>query len=163
MPRLMKEHLKAGVKVYEAVDRLAGVVSHRRTLAAIMEEWVARSESVSSFLRENTLFFIVTNPEALVVSQAGRILDSLREAGFDLRGMIINRIAVDDGSGFLERMHRRQRPYVDRLMSLAEGLPVARVPLTLEEIRGLAPLWALGEKILDQLRVPVHNQPGEER
>ena len=158
MPKLMKQHLKAGAKVYEAVDRLAGVVSHRRTLATIMEEWVVRSDGLVRFLKESTLFFVIANPEALVVNQAERILDSLREAGFDLRGVIINRIAMEDGSGFLKRMQGRQKPYVERLLSLSQSLPVARVPLTLEEIRGLAPLWALGEKLLDQLRIPV---PGE--
>ena len=104
MPRLMKQHLKAGARVYEAVDRLAGAVSQRRTLASIMEEWVVRSDGISRFLKKNTLFFVVTNPEALVVNQAERILRSLREAGFDLRGLIINRIAGEDGSGFLRRM-----------------------------------------------------------
>jgi hypothetical protein len=59
----------------------------------------------------------------------------------------------------MTRMQGRQKPYVQRLLSLSEGLPVARVPLTLEEIRGLAPLWALGEDLLGQLRVPI---PGKE-
>jgi arsenite-transporting ATPase len=160
MPKLMKDHLKAGAKVYEAVDRLAGAVTRRRTLVTIMEEWVVRSEGLARFLRENTLFFVVANPEALVVNQAERILNSLRESGFELRGMIINRIAVEDGSGFLARMQVRQTPYVERLMELSGDLPVARIPLTLEENRGLAPLWALGETLLEQLGLPL---PAEDK
>ncbi|MDF1535464.1 MAG: ArsA-related P-loop ATPase, partial [bacterium] len=70
MPRLMRKHLKAGAKLYEAVDRLAGAVVRKRSLASIMEEWVVRSEKIALFLQFNTLFFIVANPEALVVRQA---------------------------------------------------------------------------------------------
>jgi len=151
MPRLMRQHLKAGAKVYEAVDRLTGKVKHRRNLGSIMEEWVVRSEGIARYLEDNTLFIIVTNPESLVVSQAERVMASLRGAGFSLRGMIINRIAVKDGSEFLDRMHRRQEPYIEQLQTLANGLPVAYLPFLLDEIRGLAPLWSLGEKLLEDL------------
>jgi len=151
MPKLMKQHLKAGAKVYEAVDRLAGVVSHKRTLASIMQEWVVRSDGIARFLKENTHFIIVANPESLVVSQVVRIMASLEDTGFNLRGLIINRIAMEDGSEFLERMHRRQEPYIEQLISLAGTLPVAKIPFTLEEIRGLAPLWTIGAKLLDEL------------
>ncbi len=151
MPRLMKQHLKAGAKVYEAVDRLTGAIAHRRSLGSIMGEWVVRSEEIARFLKSNTCFIIVTNPEAMVVSQAERIMASLRETGFTMQGLIINRIAVEDGSDFLARMHRRQAPYIEQLFTLAGSLPVAQIPFSLEEIRGLAPLWAMGGKLLDDL------------
>lgn len=160
MPLLMKRHLKAGAKVYEAVDRLAGAVSHRRTLSSIMEEWVDRSGKIAQFLKDNTYFFVVANPESLVVRQVERIMSTLRETGFELRGVIINRIAVEDGSGFLTRMLSRQRPYIEELIGLADGVPLARIPITLEEIRGLAPLWALGERLLEQLAVLTKNRNG---
>lgn len=85
MPKLMRQHLRAGARVYEAVDRLAGMVSNRKTLATVMEEWVLRSEQLASFLVERTRFFIVANPEALVVHQAERMLLALREAGLTTR------------------------------------------------------------------------------
>jgi arsenite-transporting ATPase len=151
MPKLMKGHLKAGAKIYEAVDRLAGAVTHKRTLAGIMEEWVNRSEGLSKFLKENTLFFIVANPEALVVKQAERFMYSLRESNFEVRGMIINRLAEVGGSRFLERMRRGQQPYVEQLLSLAKGLAVARIPFTLDEIHGLSPLRVMGDRLLKEL------------
>jgi arsenite-transporting ATPase len=151
MPLLMKQHLRAGARVYEAVDRLTGMVSQRRTLAGIMEEWVVRSEGIAKFLKENTLFFIVANPEALVVNQAERVMSSLREADFEVRGLIINRVAVKDGYGFLAGMHARQQPYIQQLMNLANGLPVAEVPLTLQEIHGITPLRDLGEILFEGL------------
>ncbi|UCG39344.1 MAG: ArsA family ATPase [bacterium] len=151
MPRLMRDHLRAGAKVYEAVDRLAGAVSGKRSLAGIMQEWVVRSEGIAAFLRERTLFFLVANPEALVVNQVQRLMATLRQIGFTVRGMIINRVAVADGSPFLERMEQGQKPYMDRLLALSEGLAVARVDLTLEEIRGVGPLGAIGRGLTREL------------
>ncbi len=151
MPKLMRQHLRAGARVYEAVDRLAGMVSNRKTLATVMEEWVLRSEQLASFLVERTRFFIVANPEALVVHQAERMLLALREAGFEVGGLVVNRVAERDGSEVLAGMHARQEPYVRRLLELAGGMPVARVPLSGEELRGVAPLRELGAVLLEGL------------
>ena len=151
MPKLMKKHLKAGARLYEAMDRLAGVVSGRRSLAGIMEEWVVRSEGIARFLQENTMFFVVANPEALVVRQAERTLTALMDAGFSVHGLIINRIAVSDGSAFLQRAQENQEPYIRRLLLLGGGLAVGRVNLTLEEIRGLEPLRAIGDSLTREL------------
>ena len=151
MPRLMRKHLRAGAKLYEAVDRLAGAVARKRSLAAIMEEWVDRSEGIAEFLQRNTLFFVVANPEALVVNQASRMLSTLKEAGFNVHGLVINRIAKSDGSDFLERMARGQEPYINQLLSMANGLAVGRINLTLDEIRGIDPLMAIGEGLVEEL------------
>jgi arsenite-transporting ATPase len=151
MPKLMKKHLKAGARLYEAMDRLAGVVSRRRSLAGIMEEWVVRSEGIARFLQENTTFFVVANPEALVVRQAERTITTLLDAGFSVQGLIINRIAVSDGSDFLDRIQEIQKPYIRRLLLLAGGLSVGRVYLTLEEIRGLEPLRSIGDSLAMEL------------
>ena len=55
-------------------------------------------------------------------------------------------------------MQERQRPYIEQLLSLSGDLPVAKVPFTLEEIRGLAPLWALGEVLLKQLGLSLSGE-----
>ncbi|MCK5351863.1 ArsA family ATPase [bacterium] len=151
MPRLMRKHLKAGAKIYEAVDRLAGVVSGKRSLADIMEEWTIRSEGIVRFLKANTMFFVVANPEALVVKQTERIMTSLVDSGFSVNGIIINRIAESDGSKFLQRTQENQSPYMMRLMDLANGLAVGRVFLTLDEIRGLEPLRSIGSSLAEEL------------
>ena len=151
MPKLMKKHLKAGARLYEAMDRLAGVVSGRRSLAGIMEEWVVRSEGIARFLQENTMFYLVANPEALVVRQAERTLTTLTDAGFSVHGLIINRIAVSDGSEFLQRAQENQEPYIRRLLLLGDGLAVGRVYLTLEEIRGVEPLRSIGDSLTEEL------------
>jgi len=155
MPKLMKKHLKAGARLYEAMDRLAGVVKRRRSLAGIMEEWVIRSEGIARFLQENTTFLVVTNPEALVVRQAERTLTSLSDAGFSIHGLIINRIAELDGSTFLGKVVEKQEPYIRRLLLLAGDLAVARVSLTFEEIRGMEPLLSIGEHLFQELGLTV--------
>jgi len=151
MPRLMRRHLRAGVKLYEAVDRLAGVVSGKRSLAGIMEEWVVRSEGIARFLQASTMFFVVANPEALVVRQTERMMTSLMESGFSVSGIIINRIAESDGSKFLKRAQENQAPYISQLQNLANGLNVGRVILTLDEIRGLEPLKSIGDNLAEEL------------
>jgi len=153
MPKLMRKHLKAGARLYEAMDRLAGVVTRRRSLAGIMEEWVVRSEGIARFLQENTVFLLVANPEALVVRQAERTLNSLKDAGFVIHGLIINRIAVGDGSEFLRRMEENQEPYKRRLLLLGGDLAVGHVYFTLNEIRGIEPLLSIGDSLIRELRL----------
>jgi len=86
-----------------------------------------------------------------VVNQAERILGFLRDSEFDLGGLIINRIAGTDGSGFLEEMRQKQEPYIQKLIALSGAMPVGKVPMRVEEIRGIAPLKDLGEKLLTDL------------
>jgi arsenite-transporting ATPase len=151
MPRLMRKHLRGGARIYEAVDRLAGVVSGKRSLASIMEEWVVRSEGIAAFLKANTVFFMVANPEALVVKQTERTMTSLLDSGFSVNGILINRIAVSDGSEYLLKKQENQEPYIKRLLVLANGLAVGRVSLTLDEIRGLEPLRNIGDSLTKEL------------
>ncbi len=151
MPRLMRKHLRAGVKLYEAVDRLAGVVSGKRSLAGIMDEWIVRSEGIAKFLLNSTIFFLVANPEALVVKQTERTMASLVKSGFSVNGIIINMIAESDGSDFLQKKKENQGPYVQKLLDLANGLPVGRVSLTLDDIRGLDPLRNIGDSLTQEL------------
>ena len=151
MPRLLRKHLRAGAKIYEAVDRLAGVVSRKRSLAGIMDEWTARSESIASFLVDSTVFFIVANPEALVVRQTERTMTSLVNSGFSINGMIINRIAEGRGSRYLQKVQENQGPYVEQLIHLADGMPLGRVYLTVDEIRGLEPLREIGTALAQDL------------
>lgn len=151
MPKLMRKHLRAGAKIYEAVDRLAGVVSGKRSLAAIMDEWIVRSEGIAKFLADSAMFFLVANPEALVVNQTERTMTALLDTGFSVNGIIINRIARSDGSEYLQRMQDNQGPYIERLLELAGELAVGRVLLTLDEIRGIDPLLAIGESLTEEI------------
>lgn len=151
MPKLMKQHLKAGARLYEAMDRLAGVVARRRSLAGIMEEWVIRSDGIARFLQENTIFFIVANPEALVVRQAERTMTTLLDAGYSIHGLIINRIAKGNGVEYLDKLQEIQEPYLNRLLLLGGGRAIGRVYLTSEEIRGLEPLRMIGDTLTWEL------------
>ncbi|MCJ7501366.1 hypothetical protein MUP29_14075, partial [bacterium] len=61
------------------------------------------------------------------------------------------RIAVSDGSAFLQRAQENQEPYIRRLLLLGGGLAVGRVNLTLEEIRGVRPLLSIGDGLSQEL------------
>ena len=151
MPRLLRKHLRAGAKIYEAVDRLAEVVSRKRSLARIMDEWTERSESITRFLLDSTILFLVANPEALVVRQTERTMASLVDSGFSVSGIIVNRIAEGHGSRYLQKVQENQEPYVEQLLDLADGLPLGRVYLTLDEIHGLGPLRGIGTPLAQDL------------
>ena len=151
MPRAMRAHLRAGARVYEAIDRITGKIVGKRTLAEIMEEWVVRSEGIARFLKREAAFIVVANPESLVVRQASRIIASLNGFGFPIRGLIINRVAVGDGSDFLTRMTENQGPYMEQLFALANGVPVAEVPFSLDEIRGVETLRTIGIRLAGDL------------
>ena len=153
MPRLMRKHLRAGAKIYEAVDRLAGVVARKRSLAGIMDEWIVRSEGIAKFLVDSTKFFLVANPEDLVVKQTERTMTSLDGTGFAVNGIIINRIAVSGGSRYLKKLEDKQAPYLEKLHELANGVPLGKVYLTLEEIRGLDPLREIGDGLVRELEL----------
>ena len=98
-----------------------------------------------------TAFFVVANPEALVVRQTERTLTALTDTGFSVHGLIINRIAVSDGSEYLQRTEENQGPYIRRLLLLGDQIAVGRVYLTLEEIRGVQPLLSIGDSLTKEL------------
>ncbi len=152
MPRLMQDHLKAGTRVYEAIDRLTGAVSGRRTLAGIMDDWVRRSAAISDFVRNEAAFVVVANPEAVVVPQVERILRDLENLGFGVHGMIINRVVQEGGADpFEERLGQAQAPHLRRLHELAGRLPTASMLFATEELRGYEALRTAGEGLVREL------------
>ena len=151
MPRLLRKHLRAGARIYEAVDRLTGVVSSKRSLAGIMDEWTMRSDYITRFLVDSTVFFLVANPESLVVRQTERTMASLVNSGFSINGIIINRIAEGFGSRYLRKVKRSQGTYIEQLQDLAGGLPLGHVYLSADEINGLEPLRKIGTTLAREL------------
>jgi arsenite-transporting ATPase len=153
MPGFIRQHLRAGARVFEGLDRIGKQLTGKRSIAGIMDEWIAASERISHFLFARSSFIVVANPEALVVSHARRLLRTLRDYRVHLRGMVVNRLVEHRDSPFLDEVGSTQDRHLAELLALAADLPVARLPLSLREIRGVAALKAIGEGLLHELNL----------
>ncbi len=140
MPRLIKEHLRAGAKVYEAMDRLGkGMRRMARSVSEIMDEWIKASERIADFLKNprQTEFVVVTNPDGLVVNHTQRLIETLRKYEVSVRALIINRVVGEADSEFLARMKEGQRPYLKRLLEYRDGMKIVTLPMSPVEVKGL--------------------------
>ena len=140
MPRLIKEHLRAGAKVYEAMDRIGkGVRRMARSVSEIMDEWIKASERIADFLKnpQQTEFIVVTNPDGMVVNHTQRLIETLHKYEVGVHAMIINRVVTEADSEFLIRMRESQRPYLEQLLEYRDGMKIVALPISAGEIKGL--------------------------
>ncbi len=151
MPANIRKHLRAGVRVFEGLDRIGKQLIGKRSIAGIMDEWCRASEEISRFLHDRSAFIIVANPEALVVNQARRIMSALLDYHLTVHGLIINRFIVQSDSPLLSEMQARQSAYIEELRAMAGKRPVASLPLSLNEIRGEKRLREIGDKLVADL------------
>ncbi len=151
MPTNIRKHLRAGARVFEGLDRIGKQLTGKRSIAAIMDEWCTASEEISSFLHDHSAFLIVANPEALVVNQARRLMATLLDYKLTIHGFIINRIVAEADSPSLAALQDRQGAYIEELRKMAGGRPIATLPLSLTEIRGLKRLQEIGETLRAKL------------
>jgi arsenite-transporting ATPase len=151
MPRIIKNHLRAGAKVFEGLERLGKQLIGKRSIAAIMDEWGRVSDELSRFIHDHSAFIIVANPEALVVNQTYRIFAALADYRIPVRGLIINRVIEQSDSASLDAARVTQTPYIEELKTLAAGRPMITLPLSFTEIRGIKCLQEIGEKLTEGL------------
>lgn len=152
MPRFIRRHLTAGAKVFEGLDRIGKQLVGRRSISDTMDEWIQLSERISRFMRDKSAFVIVANPETLVVRHVERLVRTLREYSVAIGGMVINRIGEED-SGSGGSMKTFQAQCMAGLKAVAKDLPVACVPVSKTEIRGISALRELGAVLCRQLRM----------
>ncbi len=148
MPRIIRNHLRAGAKVFEGLDKIGKQIIGKRSISEIMDEWIVASERISEFILHRSCFVIVANPERLVVNQVPRLMENLSSYHLDVSGMVINRIIERPDSVSLKELQSMQGHYVKQLVGLAGGLPVATVPLSMSEIKGKKVLLDIGATIM---------------
>jgi len=148
MPNHIRKHLRAGARVYEGLDRIGKHLIGKRSIAGIMDEWTVLSEKISRFIHEKSTFVVVANPEALVVNQARRLIQTLSDYQLTIHGLIINRIIEQADSPSLETLRKTQTRYQDELKKIAGERPVVSLPLSLCGIRGLDQLQPVGELLV---------------
>ncbi len=151
MPQFIRRHLTAGAKVFEGLDKIGRQLTGKRSIAATMDEWIRLSERISQFVRDKAAFMIVSRPEALVVRHVDRLARTLRDYSVVLGGLVINGLLEGAERGALRDMQRAQTEQQDALVGIAAGLPVARLQLAGQGIRGIGALRKAGASLCVQL------------
>jgi arsenite-transporting ATPase len=152
MPKFIRKHLKAGVRVFEGLDKIGKQIIGKRSISETMDGWILLSERIARFIHDKATFIIVANPEALVVNHVRRIIKTLKDYQVDLYGMVINRIIEHADSPSIRTMQELQGKYAAELKTMAGSLPVAFLPLSLWEIKGKKALREAGAVLAEQLR-----------
>lgn len=153
MPLFIKRHLRAGVRVFEGLDKISKQLQGKRSISGIMDEWIAVSKRISRFILEKAAFVIVANAEALVVKHVERLMKTLNDYNIALHGMVINRVVEKRDSEPLTAIMSSQQRYVAELKTMSGKLPLAAVPVSQQEIRGVKALRLVGERLSRELRL----------
>jgi arsenite-transporting ATPase len=151
MPSTIRRHLRAGARVFEGLDKIGKQLIKKRSIANIMDEWIALSERIARFIHQRSTFIIVANPEALVVSQVRRMVATLKEYDLPIHGLVINRVIENPDSSRLIAMQEDQARYIEELMNNAGERHVITLSLAHREIKGLRRLQEIGEELVTGL------------
>jgi arsenite/tail-anchored protein-transporting ATPase len=147
MPGNIRKHIRAGAKVFEGLDKIGKQLMGKRSIAAVMDDWVRASDQISRFIHDASMFLIVTNPEALVLNQTRRIFAALTDYRLPIHGMVINCVIENPDSPSLAAMREQQEKYIRELKSLADGRRVVLLPRSLTELRGIRPIQEIGGRL----------------
>ena len=87
---------------------------------------------------EKTGFLFVMTPEKLPILETRRAVDSLKESGIPVSGIIINRVLPDnvDGAFFAARLNTQQR-HLDDIDLQFSNLATLRIPLQEDDVQGI--------------------------
>jgi arsenite-transporting ATPase len=92
-----------------------------------------------------TAFLLVLNADRLSILESAKALQSLGRAHVPVAAVVVNRVlAAEDGSAFLEARRRQEALYLQEIARAFGHLPQRLVPLSPEDVHGLAALRRLG-------------------
>jgi len=151
MPKYIRRHLRAGARVFEGLDRIGKQITGKRSVADIMDEWISASERISRFLFERSTFVMVATPEALVVKQVRRVMETLNGYSLTIHGMVINRVIEHPDSESLQEVRAMQKTYLAELQEMTKGHSVAILPFSSKEMRGKRALMEVGQRLSREL------------
>jgi arsenite-transporting ATPase len=143
-PTLLAEHLKLAPRIY---SKLKVGLNSREPIMDIIERWKILSERNTEFLRNEVRFNLVTIPEALAVNQLDEVMAELRKFELEVSTIIINNVAIDDGSTFLSARSKEQEKYLKFIHQKYGNLDIIELPMFPYEIRGLERLKEVEMKL----------------
>ncbi len=146
------QHLGEAAKMYMRVRKALEALSKGRAKEdplKMIAKWEQLSKNVLNMMRsELTMGFVVTNPEALCVNQANRVVDDLEKFGIQVGGIVLNRVLTEEAadSGFNKSRREFQLRYIEELETTYRGkLPIVQVPLMPFEVKGVDALIEVGK------------------
>jgi arsenite-transporting ATPase len=137
-------HLGEAAKMYMRVKKALETLSQGRAKEdplKMIAKWEQLSKDVLNMMRaDSTMGFVVTNPEALCVNQANRVVEDLNKFGIHVGGIVLNRVLTEEAADSEFNKQRRdfQLKYIDELeTSYKEKLPIVQIPLMPFEVKGV--------------------------
>lgn len=145
------QHLGEAAKMYIRVRKALDALSRGRAKEdplKMIAKWEQLSKNVLGMMRdETTLGFVVTNPEALCVNQANRVVEDLSKFGIHIGGIVLNRVLTEEAADSVFNKQRRdfQQKYVEQLqITYKNKLPIVQIPLMPFEVKGVDALEKVG-------------------
>ena len=133
-PAMLRQHLRMAPRIYSKLK----VSSRRREpVLDILKRWETLSAENMDFLRDEVEFAIVTIAEALAVNQLKDVFTEMDKYGLKPGRLVVNNVAMDDGSMFFTSRVEQQKHYLDLIHELAPEIPVTKVPMFAREIKGI--------------------------
>jgi anion-transporting ArsA/GET3 family ATPase len=141
------------MRVRKALEALSKGRAKQDPLKMIAK-WEQLSKNVLNMMRsETTRGIVVTNPEALCVNQANRVVEDLNKFGIHIGGIVLNRVITEEAADSEFNKSRRdfQQKYIEELnTTYHEKLPIVEVPLMPFEVKGVEALIEVGKIIFPQ-------------
>jgi len=97
---------------------------------------------IENILKDSTKceFIPVCIPEAMAISETGRLLADLGKFGIVSRQIIVNNVMVSEDCDFCKKRKSAQLPYLKEINEIFRDFNKVEVPLFAEEIKGLLTL-----------------------
>lgn len=148
--RHMGEAARMYVRVRSALDALIRGRDKKDPLKMIAK-WEELSKNVLNMMKaDSTKAFVVTNPEALCVSQARRVVQDLNKFGITVAGIVLNRVLTEEAadSAFNKSRREVQLKYIKELdETYRDSIPIILVPMMSFEVKGLDALVKIGKEL----------------
>jgi arsenite-transporting ATPase len=139
---------KMYMKVRQAIETLRQGRNKKDPLKLIAL-WEELSKNVLKMMRsDDTVGFVVTNPEALCVSQAKRIVTDFEKFGIDVGGIVLNKVLTKEAadSEFNKIRIAVQQKYIKEIDEAYKGeMPIVQVPVMPYEVKGVEALKKIGD------------------
>ncbi len=147
------QHLGEATKMYLRVRNALETLSRgsRADPLKMIAKWEQLSKNVLNMMRSDaTMCFVVTNPEALCVNQARRVVVDLEKFGITIGGIVLNRVLTEEAaeSDFNKSRRDFQLRYINELQKTYDNkLPIIKVPMMPFEVKGLDSLIEIGKTL----------------
>jgi len=143
LPSILREWLKA---IFQMLLKYKGIMR----LNILAEKTIELSRDVRRIKEvltnpERSEFVCVTLPEAMVIAQTERLLDSLKKLETSCNHLIVNMVIPPKKCSFCESKRKEQQKYIDQINKKFSQYSITQVPLFPYEIHGIETLEELSK------------------